>query len=233
MRDSRAFDFDGDYGDIYDHIARTVIPGYEQLFPATLAVFRQLLGRDAHILVAGCGTGRETCAFLANEPGWRVTAVDPSAAMVGATRQAAVRLGVGERLEVYHGVAADLTGDELFDAATLINVMHFVADDGGKQDLVASLARRLGPRAPLALFDLHGEPGTPAFRMLSGAWSDFIEQRGLTGSEKVSFLTRIEQGIVYVPEDRILEICERAGLELQHRYFGGLLYGGWIFRRRD
>ena len=104
-------------------------------------------------------------------------------------------------------------------------------DEVAKDALVRSVAEHLRPGGALALFDLHGEPGSEGFKILSDAWSDFVEQRGLRGSEKSSFMNRIDRGIAYVPERRILEICRNAGLELACRYYGGLLYGGWLFTR--
>ncbi len=231
MKDPAAFDFDGAYGRIYDHIAHTVIPGYEQLFQATLAVLRQQLGSEARVLVTGCGTGMETCAFLASEPGWRVTAVDPSDRMIAATGRAATERGLDDRLDLFHGVTADLPPDLPFDAATVLNVMHFVPDDGGKDALIRSVAGRVRTGGSVALFDLHGQPGTEAFDLLRAAWSDFMTQRGLVGPERAAFLQRIEDGIVWVPEARVLEICRDAGLRLVGRYFGGLLYGGWLLVR--
>lgn len=231
MKDPDAFDFDGRYGRIYDHIARTVVPGYGELLPATLALFRQFLGDEARVLVAGCGTGMETCGFLSREPSWRVTAVDPSAAMIAATHQAAADLGVVGRLVLHHGVADDLPDVPEHDAATLLNVMHFLPDDGRKDGLVRGVAQRVRPGGPLALFDLHGEPGTDGYEILRKAWSDFVEQQGLRGPEKAAFLERIDRGIAWVPESRVLEICLSAGLTLISRYYGGLLYGGWLFVR--
>ncbi len=230
MRSRDAFDFDGDYGRIYDHIARTVIPGYEQLFPATLAVLRQRVGERARVLVVGCGTGQEVAAFAPREPGWTVTAVDPSPVMIEATRQVARDLSVLDRVTLVQGLVSDLD-DTGFDAATVINVMHFLADDGAKAGLMRDVAMRVRPGGSVVLFDLHGDPASESFRLLDGAWARYMELRGLVGEDKARFRKRLQDGIVYVPESRVLEICREAGLELTARYFGGLLYGGWLLTR--
>ena len=83
----------------------------------------------------------------------------------------------------------------------------------------------------MALFDLHGTPSTPSFKHLMDAWTAFMMLRGLTGATLAQFLKRLDDGIVYVSEDRILDICRQAGLTLGCRYFGGYLYGGWLFFR--
>ena len=50
MKDPIAFDFDADYGQDYDVLVQRVIPGYDHLFQATLALFRTRLEQEAHIL---------------------------------------------------------------------------------------------------------------------------------------------------------------------------------------
>lgn len=231
MIDKEAFNFDGDYGREYDAVT-VAIPGYDHLFLLTQAIFQTQLSGPAHILIVGCGTGREIATFAPAHPEWRFTAVDPSQAMVDATQALAERLGIQDRVTVVHGVASDLPNDLDADAATIINVMHFLTDDGAKEVLVRGVAERVKPNAPVALFDLHGDPDAPIFPVLMEAWQHFMEMRGMTGVWKRRMLDRLERGIVYVPEDRILAICARAGLVLQTRYVAGLLYGGWLFTRQ-
>ncbi len=59
VRDPEAFDLDGDYGEGYTFIAETVIPGYDQVFEAVLALLHTHLGSEGHFLLVGCGTGKE------------------------------------------------------------------------------------------------------------------------------------------------------------------------------
>jgi tRNA (cmo5U34)-methyltransferase len=230
MKDPRAFDFDGDYGEIYDDIARTVIPGYEQLFQAILALLSGRLSPRAHVLVVGCGTGKEIATLAPAEPGWLITGVDPSAEMVGVTRSVARRLGVDSRVTVVHGEVAALPARAAFDAATVINVMHFLPDDGAKAALMESVATRVRPGGPVLLFDLHGDPTSDAFRDV--AWVSYMKIRGLRGEPLDGFLERLRKGIDYVSESRIMEICGSVGLEPQLRFFGGFHYGGWLLTRR-
>jgi tRNA (cmo5U34)-methyltransferase len=231
VRDAEAFDFDGDYGEIYDDIARTVIPGYEQLFQATLALLRLRIGREARVLVVGCGTGREMEAFARSEPGWLLTGVDPSPRMIEVSRKVVARLQIEDRVHLVQGEVGDVEQEPSFDAATVLNVMHFLPDDGSKQELMQSVADRVRPGAPVALFDLHGDRDSTAFRALEPGWVEFMSIRGLQGDALQSFLDRLRKGIAYVPESRVLEICEQADLQLVCKYFGGFLYGGWLLAR--
>ncbi len=231
MKDPTAFDFDGDYGAGYEDLARTVIPGYDQVFQSVLAIFRRQLEPLAQILIAGCGTGRELATLGPAHSGWRFVAVDPSIEMVRVTADLVQRQQLQTRVRLHHGYVHDLPPNDRYDAATIINVLHFLQDDGEKQALVNSVSTRLRIGAPLVLFDLHGDPMSVEFRTLRDAWYEFIELRGLTADSKARFIDRLDRGIAYVPETRILDICRDAGLELRARFYGGFLYGGWLLAR--
>lgn len=231
VKDPSAFDFDGDYGKAYDDLARRVIAGYNHLFEATLALFCTQLERQARDLIVGCGTGKEIATFAPAEPQWRFTGVDPSRAMLETAAVVVAQLGVDPHVVLWHGYVDDLPAHVGFEAATVINVLHFLPDDGAKERLLRSVAERVRPGGLVAVFDLHGSPSDPVFRQLMAGWSAFMELRGLTGEAKAQFLQRLDDGIVYVSEARIVALCRAAGLSLSSRYFGGFLYGGWLFRR--
>lgn len=231
VKDSAAFNFDGTYGQEYDNIAQRAIPAYDQLFQMTLSLFQTYLDREAHVLIVGCGTGRELETLAMAQSDWRFTGVDPSHVMIETTRQLAEQLSIIDRVTLHHGITDSLSESRQFDAATIINVMHFLTDDGAKDDLVRSVVKRVRSGAPVVLFDLHGAPDGPHFNRLMQAWIHFMDIRGLQGEAQKRLLQRLQDGIVYVSERRILEICADAGLVLQMRYIGGLLYGGWLFQR--
>lgn len=232
MKDHRAFDFDDDYGREYDFIARTVIPAYDQIFDAGVALLRVAGRAPSHLLVVGCGTGREIETFAPAFPDCRMTGVDPSREMIARCERIRERDGLSPRLDLVCGVTPDLPAGPLFDAATVYNVMHFLPDDGPKADLLASVAARLRPGGHCLLFDLHGDPDDPAFEPTLSAWYAFFEGRGLVGPDRDRFVDRLERGIVYVGEPRILEHARAAGLDPVCRWFTGFLYGGWLLRRR-
>ena len=185
------FDFDGDYGDGYEHLARTVIPGYLSSFRQALALLRGRLGPRARVLVVGAGTGIEIVTFKAAAPGWRLTGVDPSAQMLGIAEHRVRQAGIRDGVRFIHGTVEDLDGSGLgaagrgqggFDAATCFNVMHFLPDApgaGGKQALLSGIAEHLAPGTPFVLFELHGDPDAPDFDELFTAWVRFCEIQGM------------------------------------------------------
>lgn len=232
MKDPAAFDFDADYGEEYDWIARTVIPGYEQTFTALAALLASGDGAPGSVLIVGTGTGRELVTLGTAFPDASITAVDPSERMIALSREAGRAAGLDARTRLVRGFTDDLDPDAAYDVATVFNVMHFLADDGAKEALLRSVSSRVRPGGRVVLFDLHGDPSGEPFRLQRDTWYDFFDRRGLTGAARERFVDRLDRGIVYVPESRILELCDRAGLDLVTRWYAFLLYGGWLLRRR-
>lgn len=233
MKDPKAFNFDGDYGEEYKELASCVIPGYDELFIATFALLQERLGTKAKILIVGCGTGREIEVFAPLAGEWEFDCVDPAQSMVEYSRQVAEHFGVSSRVRFHHAYTHELDTGYQFDAATAINVMHFLLDNGSKDAFMQSIAKRVKPGGTVILFDLHGDRSESYFSLFYAAWMRYMDLRGYTGKKKERLLKRLEAGIAYVGQDRILEICRNAGLQLVRPYWSGLLYTAWLLERVD
>lgn len=233
MKDPKAFNFDGDYGQDYKELASRVIPGYDELFVATLALLQERLGPKARLLIVGCGTGQEIEVFAPSSVEWNFDCVDPSLSMVEHSRQVAEFLGVSSRVRFHNAYTHDLELEYRFDAATVINVMHFLLDDGSKDELMKSVADRVKLGGTVVLFDLNGNQSAPYFKLFYDAWKRYMDLRGYSGRKKERLLERLETGIAYVDQERILQICHNTGLKLIRSYWSGLLYTAWLFERMD
>ena len=229
--DEGAFNFDGDYGETYEALARRVIPGYRTLFPMVAAIIDPDLPPAGRVLVVGAGTGIEMVTLKRARPDLRVHGLDPSEQMLelakGRVAGAEVTSGVTFQL----GYATDVPTSPLFDAATLLNVLHFVPDDGGKAALLADIARRLKPGGVFVLFDLHGDPGSEEHERYMPAWRRYWTVRGMTPEEECDFERRIRDGIHFASAARVVELAREAGFTEPRRFYKSLLYGGWTFRR--
>ena len=226
-----AFDFDGDYGEGYEILARQVIPGYRTLFPMFTAIIEPELPAGARVLVVGAGTGIELITLKRARPDLRLHGVDPSGQMLEIARRRVAEAGLASGVSFQLGYASDVAKRPLFDAATLINVLHFVPDDGGKAGLLNDVARRLRPGAIFVLFDLHGDPGSEEHERYMPAWRRYWKIRGMTDEEAAAFGERIRNGIHFAPAERVLELARDAGFTNPQRFLKGMLYGGWTFRR--
>lgn len=229
--DETAFDFDGDYGEGYEALARQVIPGYRTLFPMFTAIIEPDLPPGARVLVVGAGTGIELIALKRARPDLRLLGVDPSAQMLEIAERRVAEAGVAGGVSLQIGYASDVPASPRFDAATLINVLHFVPDDGAKAALLNEIVQRLRPGAVFVLFDLHGDPGSEEHERYMPAWRRYWRIRGMTAEEAAAFDERIRHGIHFAPAERVVALARDAGFTDPQRFFKGMLYGGWTFRR--
>lgn len=229
--DETVFDFDGDYGEHYEVLARRVIPGYLTFFPMFTALIDPDLPQGGRVLVVGAGTGIELVTLKRARPDLRLHGVDPSQQMLEIAERRVAESGLADGIDLQLGFASDVASRPLFDAATLINVLHFVPDDGSKAALLNDIARRLRPGAVFVLFDLHGDPGSEEHERYMPAWRRYWKIRGMTADEMAAFDERIEHGIHFAPAERVLDLARDAGFTDPRRFFKGMLYGGWTLRR--
>ncbi len=225
------FDFDGNYGERYEVLARRVIPGYRTLFPMFTALIEPELPPGGRVLVVGAGTGIEIVHLKRARPDLRVHGVDPSEHMLELAERRVAEAGVGDGVTLQLGYAADVSIDSPFDAATLINVLHFVPDDGGKAALLADIGRRLRPGAVFVFYDLHGGDTPEEHERYLAAWRRYWQIRDMSPDEMRDFDDRIREGIHFSPASRSIELALAAGFEEPERFYKSLLYEGWTFRR--
>lgn len=229
--DEDIFDFDGNYGERYEVLARRVIPGYRTLFPMFTALIEPDLPRRGRVLVVGAGTGIEIVHLKRARPDLRVHGVDPSEHMLELAERRVAEAGLSEGVTLQLGYTADIPTTPLFDAATLVNVLHFVPDDGGKAALLADIARRLKPGGVFVFFDLHGGDTPDEHDRYLSAWRRYWKIRDMSPEEMRDFNDRIREGIHFTPAARSIELALAAGFAEPERFYRSLLYGGWTFRR--
>src|SRR5690349_13105069 len=100
--------FDSKRASDYDVRIPRVIPGYEILHETALEVLVDALPKDARLLVAGAGTGKETVQFARACPGWCITAADPSVPMLDTLRARVRGEGLETRVSVHTSFVKDL-----------------------------------------------------------------------------------------------------------------------------
>lgn len=223
--------FDDRRARIYDDIIRQVVPGYEVLHRLVAVQLQSCLPDDARILVAGVGTGAEIEAVAPLRAGWRFTGFDPSADMLAAAAARSERLGLAGRVELVAGGVEAVAAAPL-DAATLLLVLHFLPDDGAKAALLDGIGARLTSGAPLVIADLHGRSGTPEFDRLMALWRAWQLDCGIPAEEVDKGFRKIVRDIHFIPEERLAELLRHAGFGEMERFWGGLLFGGWIAWKR-
>ena len=224
-------EFDRDRANQYDLDIRKAIPGYESLHAMAQNLLQTSLDKSAKLLVVGSGTGMELVNYCQQNPDWRLTGVDPSVEMMAIAKSELASRELQKRVTLHNGYISSLPTTELADAATLLLVMHFLADDGSKLELLKGIARHLKPGAKLILADLYGDRSAPYFDRFTRAWqalyfSQLDEE--MRAKAKANFANSINNSIYFVSESRIIELLEIAGFINISKFYNAFLFGGWI-----
>ena len=162
----------------YEQTVQRVNVGYDLVFTLTGCFLRALGRPELALLAVGAGGGAEVEHFLPDNPGWRLTGVDPSQEMLALAQAKAEHLRVDARAMLTRGTVDDLPTEARFDAATCVFVLHFLSDDN-KLTLLRGIRARLRPGAPLLAVS-GACPGDGGLRDdLLGAWQQYGELMGM------------------------------------------------------
>jgi len=219
----------------YDLVAQQLIPGYAslaRLAVSLLAASPLAAGEAASVLVAGCGTGAELLEARSQRPDWRLTAVDPSAAMLEASRQRLASLGDPGRggIDWQQTTVEQLAREAGFDGALSVLVLQSLADDGSKLAFLSSLARSLKPGAQLVLVDLMQPERSPLQSQVEQAWQLFQRASGLQGA--AAALAALSPRLHPIGLSRLSALVEAAGFSDPAPVFQALDFQGFLLQRR-
>ena len=139
--------------------------------------------------------------------------------------QAKERLAKHENIELIKGLVSDLSQDRKYGAVTLLLILHFLEDNGEKLNLLRQIAQRLKTEAPLVMLGITGDQKQMKtnLKVLKQLLPNNLDKDLLQNR-----LQRIENDLHYVPEERLMELCQEAGFERPIRFFQTSIYMGWI-----
>ena len=227
----KQIDFNGEWSNEYDDTAHKIIPAYHSIYELTQHLLRDRLNKEARILVAGAGTGKEIIDWAQRNPHWSFTGFDPAKPMLSIARKKVAAASLENKISLVLGRVNDVAEKD-FDAATSIMVMHFLPDDGAKLTFLKSIADKLKPGAPIVLVDLEGENGSDEFDTLKAAWKNqqlFI--RGENDRVEEEFAMR-EKEVHCIPQERIEALFTQVGFIKIHKFFKAYLFGGYVAIKR-
>lgn len=146
--------FGADRAAHYDAQVPIALAGWQALYELGVsALASRLDGQEAaSLLFVGLGTGAELMPYKQFEvPGWSFTGVDPSEAMLAVARERLAAEGLLSRTRLHVGELRTLPAGPLFDGAQMLGVLHHVAEDADRLELLRELTRRLKPGAPVVV----------------------------------------------------------------------------------
>ncbi|WP_123580610.1 class I SAM-dependent methyltransferase [Pseudomonas brassicacearum] len=222
--------FDTSRANEYGRQSRIALAGYDACHDLAACMLAAILGetKPARILVVGAGgTAQEIIAMARLEPSWRFTAVDPSEPMLEAATQQLEANNLLERTDVHLGQVDDLPPDASYDAATLIGVLHHLAGDDAKRQLLRSIRTHLKPGAPLIVAgNQYAYASQP---LLLAAWGQRWRQQGASPDEVKVKLGKILQGADPPhSEAAVQKLLHDSGFGDATRFFSSLFWGAWV-----
>ena len=200
------------------------------------------LPENAHLLIAGAGTGAEVRHLAPRFPNFRFTLADPSSGMLDIARAHAEAEGFADRCTFHDGYVATLDGEN-FDAATSILVSHFLTDIEERGCYFQSIADRLVTGAPFFNVDLSGDRSSADFERSMALWVsmiDFARQQDRAFEFRMqedapappSYREVFDMGIAKHAPAEVEALMRRAGFEDPTPCFQVALMRGWFATRR-
>ncbi|GAB3247855.1 class I SAM-dependent methyltransferase [Chitinimonas naiadis] len=225
--------YDARHAAAYDRKIRQLIPAYEWLHTLSAALLGQLLPASAKVLVAGSGTGEELLRYAALAPAWSLQGVEPSGDMNALAAEKCQAAGIAERVRLIEGKPGEVVLGQGYDAVTSLLVMHFLPDDGAKQQFLSALATTLRPGGYLLLADLGGEPGEATFENLFRAWrAQQDASRDRPEQVELDF-HHLRVNVHPVSDQRRGALLAAAGLQLRQEYWRAFGLAAVLVQKAD
>lgn len=213
----------------YDLVVQQLIPGYAslaRLSVALLAASPLACAPGSSVLVAGCGTGAELLEARCQRPDWRLTAIDPSAAMLAV---ASNRIGAGDPIDWRQSTVQDLGITAGFDGALSVLVLQSLPDDGSKLAFLSALAHSLRPGGQLILVDLMRSERSALQSQVEAAWLGFQRASGLADPSRA--MTCLTEGLYPIGKARLTALMNAAGFTDPAPVFKALDFEGFLLQR--
>ncbi len=211
----------------YDESVYRIIPAYESIYELSHHLLCDNLEKEAKILVAGVGTGKEIINFSRNNSNWSFTGFDPEEPMLKIARKKILKASLQNKISLVNGLIDDVTEKE-FDAATSILVMHFLPNDRAKLNFLKGIADKLKSGSLLILVGVEGEIGSNEFNTFNSAWrNQQIFKRADSYLVNEEFALR-ENDFHFTPQKQIESLLSEAGFINIDKFFKAYLFGGYV-----
>src|SRR5271167_922097 len=224
------FDFDRNpvVTENYERGPHWFVPGYDASHAMAAVLLHDSIGDDGHILVVGAGGGVELSVFARECPGWKFTAVDPSADMLRQARVRVESVRAANRVTWVQGeVEESLKGP--YDAATSFLALNFV-DVERRLAILRDIHARLKKDAPFLIIDGCSDKNSTRFDDDLRVYEAFARRNGAP-VDLVQRAVEMQRNSLYpVLPEREVALLSEAGFVDARLFYAGLWVFGWIAR---
>src|SRR5271157_3593849 len=221
------FDFDHNPAatENYERGPRWFVPGYDASHAMAAVLLHDRIGEQGHILVVGAGGGVELSVFARECPGWKFTAVDPSAEMLRQARAKLDSVGAADRVTWVQGeVEKSLKGP--FDAATSFLALNFV-DVDRRLAILRDIHARLKKDAPFLVIDGCSDKSSKRFENDLRIYAAFARRNGAPSDLVQRAVAMQRESLYSVLPEREVALLSEAGFVDARLFYAGL----WVFDR--
>ncbi|MEM6722123.1 MAG: class I SAM-dependent methyltransferase [Bacteroidota bacterium] len=219
--------FEGDRATHYDNFIHHFFPNYDFVMKSIPMLVKGMLSSVAvpRILVVGAGTGNEVKKIAAIDDDWKIDACDPSEEMIIIAKN---KLATYKNISLYQCTIEELPTTNSYDVITLLLVLHFLSDDGEKENLLREIYNRLETGGSLIVFDICGtrEELEQNFKILSHSFPDNWSQE-----EKDMRKQRILNVLNVISEERFKSLAEKAGFDTVVKFHQSTITKAWILTK--
>ncbi|MEM6684783.1 MAG: class I SAM-dependent methyltransferase [Bacteroidota bacterium] len=219
--------FEGDRATHYDTFIHHFFPNYDFVIDTIPVLLKGMLSsiNTPQILVVGAGTGNEVKKMADFNDEWKIDACDPSAEMITIATN---KLKMYDNVSLHQCTIENLPTPHLYSAITLLLVLHFLSDDGEKENVLREIYNKLDNGGIFILFDICGtsEEIAQNFEILKHSFPDNWSQE-----EKDLRKERILNILNVISEDRLQSLATKVGFSTVVKFHQSTITRAWILTK--